>query len=342
MQAGNRNAGIGAGWLCVPTGGTSGGLRFARHDERTLTAAARGFCGHFGLERVNAVDVLPPFHVSGLMARIRCAETGGTHVAWNWRRLEAGERPALGTAGGSWVISLVPTQLQRLLASPEVLEWLRKFAIIFIGGGPIWPELAETAAKAELSLSISYGMTETAAMIAALRPREFLRGERNCGPALPHVRITITADETIWIEGESVFRGYFPELRESRKFESSDLGRMDEHGRLHVLGRRDSAIITGGEKVHPLEVEMVLRATGQFTDIAVIGIPDQQWGGAVVACYPADGPVPDFGIVRQMVDNRLAAFKRPKHYVAVADWPRNSLGKLNRTQLAASVNARGT
>ena len=78
----NPKSEIPQGWLCVPTGGTSGGVRFARHDERTLTAAVRGFCAHFGIERVNAVGVLPPHHVSGLMARVRCAATGGEHLAW--------------------------------------------------------------------------------------------------------------------------------------------------------------------------------------------------------------------------------------------------------------------
>src|SRR6187397_1145797 len=57
------------GWLGVRTGGSGGGVKFARHDEATLSAAVRGFRTHFGLTRVNAVDVLPPHHVSGLMAR---------------------------------------------------------------------------------------------------------------------------------------------------------------------------------------------------------------------------------------------------------------------------------
>src|SRR6266542_821882 len=118
------------GWLCLPTGGTSGGVRFACHDERTLTAAAEGFRTHFGLSRVNAVDVLPPFHVSGLMARVRCALSDGSHVQWDWKRLEAGQRPVL--EGDDWVISLVPTQLQRLLTSIDAVIWLRRFRIIFI------------------------------------------------------------------------------------------------------------------------------------------------------------------------------------------------------------------
>jgi O-succinylbenzoic acid--CoA ligase len=118
-------AGGGEGWLCIPTGGTGGGVKFARHDERTLGAAVRGFCAHFGLERVSAVNVLPACHVGGLLPRIRCAATGGEHVAWDWKRLEAGDRPVLAPSRGAWTISLVPTQLQRLIGMTEAVKWLR-------------------------------------------------------------------------------------------------------------------------------------------------------------------------------------------------------------------------
>ncbi|NBX60349.1 MAG: o-succinylbenzoate--CoA ligase, partial [Opitutaceae bacterium] len=66
-------SGLPLGWLGIPTGGTSGQLKFARHDHETLSAAVRGFAQHFGLTQVNAVGVLPLYHVSGLMAWLRCA-----------------------------------------------------------------------------------------------------------------------------------------------------------------------------------------------------------------------------------------------------------------------------
>ena len=334
----NPKSEIPQGWLCVPTGGTSGGVRFARHDERTLTAAVRGFCAHFGIERVNAVGVLPPHHVSGLMARVRCAATGGEHLAWEWRQLEAGEWPA--RREGDWVLSLVPTQLQRLLVSPVAVDWLRGFRVIFIGGGPVWPELTEAASRAELPISLSYGMTETAAMVAALRPAEFLAGARSTGAAMPHARISLTPDGIVTICGDSVFRGYFPDERTSRVFETEDLGQLDAQGHLHLLGRRDAVIITGGKKVQPAEVEAALRASDEFADLAVVGVPDAEWGEAVVACYLAGGAEPDLTRVAAALES-LAAFKRPKRYVAVADWPRNAQGKLNRAALAVAVRPSG-
>ena len=325
------------GWLCVSSGGTGGGLKFARHDEHTFGAAVRGFCAHFELERVNAVDVLPAHHVSGLMARVRCAATGGKHVALEWKRLESGSVPKL-SGGSDWVISLVPTQLQRLLARPEVMTWLRGFKVIFVGGGPVWSELTEGAARAELPLSLSYGMTETAAMVAALRPAEFLRGVRSSGQALPHASLSLTPEGLVQIEGESVFRGYFPAKQNERLFVTEDLGRIDAQGHWHILGRRDAFIITGGEKVNPAVVEAALRATGEFVDVAVLGVPDADWGEAVVACYPS-GAAPDFSIVERKLKGQVAGTLRPKRFIAIADWPRNAQGKLNRAKLLTAVLA---
>ena len=333
--------GDGHGWLGIATGGTSGRVKFARHDERTLGAAVEGFCAHFGLERVNAVGVLPAYHVSGLMARVRSAATGGTHVAWEWKRLEAGDRPELsgaaGRGGAGWVISLVPTQLQRLLANAEAVAWLRGFKVIFVGGGPVWPELAEVAAKAELRVSLSYGMTETAAMVAALRPEEFLAGSRTVGAAMPHARIEIADDGLIRITGDSVFRGYWPEGRDARTVVTEDIGAWDALGHLLIGGRRDAVIVSGGKKIQPAVVEDLLRATGEFGDVAVIGLPDAEWGERVVACYPAADRPPDLGRVNAL----LSGPTRPKQFVAVSVWPRNAQGKLNRAALLAAALSAG-
>ncbi len=321
------------GWLMIPTGGTGGGrIKFARHDGDTIAAAVRGFVVHFGIQRVNALGVLPLHHVSGLMAWMRTALTGGTFQPLEWKRLEAGERPML-PSGGQTVISLVPTQLQRLLAQPEAVAWLRGFSIIFLGGGPMWPELTEAAARARLPISLSYGMTETAAMITALRPAEFLVGERNSGSALAHAQVGLDADGVLRVAGDSVFRGYWPAWNNRREFVTEDLGRIDEGGRVQVLGRRDAVIITGGEKVRPTDVEAALRASGEFADVAVIGLPDTEWGEAVVACYPAGGREPDLA----KACATLAGPARPKRFVAVAVWSRNAQGKLNRAALVAAA-----
>lgn len=319
------------GWLGLPTGGTGGVVKFARHDEQTLAAAVKGFCAHFGLSRVNAVGVLPAHHVSGLMARVRCAATGGTYIDWSWKALEGGRRPAL--SGGPWVISLVPTQLHRLLRSRAAVRWLRRFAIIFLGGGPVWPELAERAAQAGLKISLSYGMTETAAMIAALRPREFRAGDRSSGRPLPHARVRLGRGGVVRVGGKSLFRGYAGGAARRGDFTTGDLGTMDAKGRLRIVGRRDAVIITGGKKVHPALVEAALRATGKFADIAVIGLPDAEWGEVVVACHPAGSRAP----ARVPAMPELPAYQRPKRLIPIVPWPRNAQGKVDRARLKAAA-----
>jgi O-succinylbenzoic acid--CoA ligase len=140
------------------------------------------------------------------------------------------------------------------------------------------------------------------------------------------------------IAGESVFRGYFPEWRVERDFTTDDLGFVDGHGHVQVTGRRDGIIITGGKKVQPTEVEAALRATGEFDDVAVLGLPDAEWGEAVVACYPATARAPDLARVAQALTAQLAPPARPKRYVAVVEWPRNAQGKLNRALLAEKIH----
>ena len=329
----------GVGWLMIPSGGTSGKLKFARHDGPTLAAAVAGYCAHFNVSRVCSVGVLPLHHVGGLMAWLRTVLTGGSYLDWEWKRLEAGHFPPRPIAAKFWTVSLVPTQLQRLVASPTATAALRGFDAVFVGGGPCWPALLETAAAAKLPLSLGYGMTETAAMATALRPAEFFAGDRSSGAPLPQVRLDLTAEGTVRIQGESLYRGYYPAWDDSRTVVTEDLASFDFAGRIRLLGRRDDVIISGGRKVDPSEVETVLRMAGLFSDVAVLGVPDPEWGQQVTAFFPASEPAPEpFALERALSD--LAAYKRPRRYVAVADWPRNAQGKLVRSRLLEEGGAR--
>lgn len=324
------------GWLYIPTGGTGGRLKLARHDERTIDAAVRGFARHFLEERIYAFGVLPLHHVSGLMAWLRCAMTGGNYTAGDWTSLQAGELPEVLDQGA--YLSLVPTQLQRLLASEPAVRWLKSFRAVFVGGGPSWPDLLDRAASAGVPLVISYGMTETAAMVAAQQPGDFLAGDRSCGRNLPHARISTDVEGVVRVTGESVFRGYAGgPLSHTRQFETVDVGKVDPHGRLWIEGRRDQIIITGGEKVDPLEVEAVLRGTGEFSDVVVVGVDDPVWGQRVIACYEDAKRSPDINKVRAAIECTLASYRRPKRFVPIMPWPRSSLGKVNRLALRRAL-----
>lgn len=332
---------IDQGWLCIPTGGSSGGLKFARHDEVTLGMAVAGFATHFGLSQVNSIDVLPPWHVSGLMARVRSAVTGGRHVAWAWKDLEQGNCPEI-ASDDKWTLSLVPTQLHRLLAQPKAVAWLRRLALIPLGGGPVWPALAEAAREARIPVVLCYGMTETAAMVSAQQPTDFASGDRSSGQVMPHAQIEIEEETgVIRIAGTSLMRGYWgcddvPELA------TADLGRIDLHGRLWVQGRRDEMAITGGEKVNPAAVETVLRNSGLFADVAVLAVPHAEWGEELVAAYTASAPL-SVAPIETHLEGQLGKFEWPKRflYFREMDWPRNAQGKLNRSALRSVILASG-
>lgn len=321
------------GWLAIPTGGSSGNLKLAMHDEITISAAVRGFAAHFSLSRVSALGVLPLHHVSGFMAWMRCVLTGG-----EYRHLATGDLGGAQSAVPEGaVLSLVPTQLARMLEDDRQCEWLRRFRAVFIGGAPSWSGLIERAAEKRLPLSFGYGSTETAAMVAAMRPEEFWAGMRGCGPCLPHARVMIGAGGQLRIEAESLFYGYYPEVRLAEDWIPGDHGRIDDQGSLHIHGRADALIMTGGEKVNPVEVEEALRGTGFFADIAVLGLPDPVWGQAVTAFYPAGHGLVELSEVKTALSGRLAAFKFPKRLIAVDPWPRNAQGKINREALRKHV-----
>ena len=334
-----RPPGEARGWLALPTGGSGGGVKWARHDEATLGAAVAGLRAHFGLGAVHAVDVLPAHHVSGLMARVRSAVSGGTHLPWAWKRLEAGELPRLAESAGGWVVSLVPTQLQRLLRQPAAVAWLRGFRVIFLGGGPAWPDLLQRAREEGLRLAPSYGMTETAAMVAAVRPEDFLAGKEELRP-LPHAELAVDGEGRLQVAGPSVCRGLWPEWRDEGRWSTGDRAEARAGGWV-ILGRADQVIITGGRKVDAARVEAALRGGGVWEEVAVLGLPDSEWGEIVVAFHPAGAPR---GNPADALAG-LAAWERPRRWVAVETWPRNAAGKVDRAalrRLGATLAARST
>jgi len=105
--------------------------------------------------------------------------------------------------------------------------------------------------------------------------------------------------------------------------------RLDPDGYLYLTGRRHDLIISGGVNVYPAEVENVLAAVDGVREVAVFGLPDEQWGQRVCVAYVADGPDAEDAL-RAAASARLAPYKRPKTYVAAPDLPHTATGKLMR------------
>ncbi|MCG9886763.1 MAG: AMP-binding protein [Cyanobacteria bacterium] len=343
------------GAIAIPTGGSSGQIKFALHDGASLGAAVAGFCGHFAADlpegRVNSLCTLPLHHVSGLMQLLRCARSGGC-LALAKRDRPRPPMPARPEFSSPF-LSLVPTQLARLLADPGGAAWLRQFQTVLLGGAPPWPDLLDRARQASIRLAPTYGMTETAAQVATLHPQDFLAGAASTGPPLPHATVIpwdLERDRpappqqpgAIAIQGPSLFLGYLahpddPQALESprrdRPWLTDDLGYFDHAGHLHLLGRRSHTLITGGEKVHPQEVEAALLATGLVKDACVIGLPDRDWGQAITATYVPSDRYQSWDHLRAALRDRLSPYKCPKYGYAIAQLPRNAQGKIERSRL---------
>ncbi len=319
--------------IMIPTGGTSGKIKFAIHTWETLTASVEGFTEYFAINSVNSFCILPLYHVSGLMQFMRSLTTGGKLVITTSKKLETCEIPNINPA--EFFISLVPTQLQKLLQSPELTQWLSKFTTVFLGGAPPWEELLEKARLHQIRLAPTYGMTETASQIATLKPDEFLKGKFNSGKILPHAKIMIDNQPgVINIKSKSLALGYYPQMWENRNnFVVDDMGFLDDQNYLHIIGRNSDKIITGGENIYPLEIETAIRKTQMVIDVCVIGITDKHWGQALTAIYiPKDKNISPREIQTQL-KNQLSKFKIPKYWISLAKLPRNNQGKINRQEM---------
>jgi o-succinylbenzoate---CoA ligase len=336
------------GWIMIPTGGSSGKIRFAIHTWSTLMASVQGFQQYFQVGQVNSCCVLPLYHVSGLMQVLRSLSSGGQLAILPSNALETGDM--LGINPAQFFLSLVPTQLQRSLQQAEQdakqANWLAQFATVLLGGAPAWPELLQQARQQRIRLAPTYGMTETASQVATLHPEDFLAGHDSVGYGLPHAHLTIrdlagqplgtSRTGQVTIQATSLALGYYPDRFDPlTDFATDDLGFFDQAGRLTIVGRCSNKIITGGENVFPEEVEAAILATPWVEDVGVTGVPDRYWGEVVVAIYCGKaGAIAPAGW-HLILQEKLAKFKLPKHWIAVAQLPRNPQGKLNREQLKA-------
>ncbi|WP_375491430.1 2-succinylbenzoate--CoA ligase [uncultured Nostoc sp.] len=358
---GNREWGIGSGdWkekttlspsspssphsplIMIPTGGSSGEIKFAIHTWETLIASVKGFTEYFQLKRVNSFCVLPLYHVSGLMQFMRSFTTAGKLAIQPFKAVESGQ--ILNIKQSEFFISLVPTQLQRLLENLERTEWLYQFNTVLLGGAPAWNELLEKARFHRIRLALTYGMTETASQIATLKPDDFLRGKMSSGKILPHAKVTIRNQQgkllnsnqigNITIHAQSLALGYYPITRENQTyFQVDDLGFLDDEGHLNIVGRDSDKIITGGENIYPAEIESAIQATQMVADICVIGIPDKHWGQALTAIYIPKKSDTSALKIQTLLKEKLSKFKIPKYWIPQQNLPRNSQGKINRQQL---------
>jgi O-succinylbenzoic acid--CoA ligase len=254
-------------------------------------------------------------------------------VARAWRTglpVEVHERfdPAAvaAAAGRATLVSLVPTQLRRLLAAGDQAARFRR---VLLGGGPVPAALAADAAARGVQVVRTYGLTET------------FGGMAHDGHPLAGAEVGSDPEGELLVRGPMLFRRYRGDpartaaaLRDGW-LHTGDLGRIAPDGRLTVLGRRDDLIISGGVNVHPDEVEAVLATHPGVAEVAVAGRADPEWGQRVTAVVVPRDPrnPPTLDDLRGHARERLAAAKVPRELTVVPSLPRTASGKLLRRLL---------
>lgn len=262
---------------------------------------------------------LPLYHVGGLGILFRSLLAGSTVVM-----PDQGE--SLDAVLGRYDVthlSVVVTQLHRLLQQPEAVRY-PSLRYIILGGSPVPLKLLERAAARGLPVFASYGCTEMASQVATTGPGSTTAQRLTSGKLLPHRRLRIGEEGEIQLAGETLFMGYVDGGKVRRPltgdgwFATGDLGRVDENGYLTVIGRRDNRFFSGGETIHPEEIERVLTDHDGVQQAVVVPIPDEEFGQRCVAFVQPRGSCPDGPSLAEWLGQTLPRYKVPDAFYR---WP---------------------
>jgi O-succinylbenzoic acid--CoA ligase len=305
--------------LVVETSGSTGRPKRVVLSRRAVLASVRATERRLGGSG-RWLLTLPASYVAGLQVVCRSLVAGQEPVLLEEHASFAGAV----AAGSPAFVSLVPTQLHRMLDVPAEAAALRTFHTVLLGGGPVDASLRARAADTGVRVVATYGSSETAG------------GCVYDGHPLDGVAVAIGRDGRIRIGGPTLFEGYEgdPDLTAESLvdgwFLTSDAGRLDEDGRLQVLGRIDDVVISGGVNVPTPAVAARLREHPGVAAAEVLGVPDEEWGHRVVAFV-----VGDLGLAEAR-DWVAAAHPRswaPRSVVALDAVPLLANGKPDRVRL---------
>ena len=335
-----------SGTTGVPKGAqlTHGNLLFA------ASLSALPMLGTWSSDDVSVLP-LPIFHAGGIVYGLNGPYAGCTTVVVkeaNPALILAALRDAPSPATR---LGVVPAVLQMLLDHPEcAVANFSSLRTMTYGGSPITPALLRRAVDRIGPVLIQlFGMTETATIGTALLRQDHDPANparlTSCGRPLPGVDVAVinlqgeraAAGQSgeIVIRCKAVMKGYWNQpvatagaLRDGW-YHSGDIGYVDGNGYLYIQDRMKDMVITGGENVYPAEVERVLAEHPGVADIAVIGVPDPNWGEAVKAIVVVrPGAAVEQQALIDFARERLAGYKCPKSIDFVQQIPRNASGKI--------------
>jgi len=234
---------------------------------------------------------LPLYHVGGLAILFRTMLGGGAVVMANM------DADLLDTIRKYQVthLSLVHTQLYRLLHKKPGRDEIKGLSALLVGGSAIPRALITQAYECGLPLFTSYGLTEMTSQVITTNPGDSLDRLLTSGRLLDHHQVRISSEGEILVKGDTLFCGYveqdevFLPVDSDGWFHTGDLGRLDDTGYLTVRGRMDSMFVSGGENIHPEEIEGTLSLLDDVSDAVVVPVEDDEFGFRPVAFIRTEG-----------------------------------------------------
>ncbi len=336
--------------LLVYTSGTTGTPKAAMHTRQGLQANVLAAVAAQGLTAQSRVlCVLPLFHVGGLCIQTLPALAVGAKVslqarfdAVSWFDAVAHWRPT--------TTLLVPAVMRALIEHPR---WPQAdlSSLQFINSGSQIVPLALIQAFHARGIPVAqvYGATETGPVSIVLKPGEAMAHPGMAGRAALGVQVRLLADGEICLKAPQLMRDYHrsaePAFDNEGWFHTGDLARLHHNGLYEVVGRSKDLIISGGENIHPAEIEQWVAALNGVAQCAVVGVADRRWGEVPVLVVvrqanPSGAALTEQSLLRAL-SPRLARFKRPSKVVFMDSLPVTALGKVARGELRAALGASG-
>lgn len=305
----------------IATSGSSGIPKGVALCYRSLYRSALGSNQNIPLRRGDGwVLSLPLYHVGGLGIIFRCIAAGATVVLPEGGAIVTGD--AIRTRATH--LSLVPTQLRRLLDDERGREMLRGTKAVLLGGAPMPRTLIDDSVAQAIPIHLSYGLSEMASQVTTTPPDPTGEDLHTSGRLLAHRQLRISTEGEILVRGDTLFSGYVDEsglrlpVDSGGWFHTRDLGALDAEDRLIVRGRLDNQFISGGENIQPEEIERALLSLGAVEEALVVPVRDETFGERPAAFVRLREDLMNPDQLREALRRRLPGYMIP---VAIHAWP---------------------
>lgn len=338
------------------TSGTTGFPKGAMNTSRgTLDIIKNLFVRTAGRKGVDLsarvlLAIIPICHSNSVWATLITFWVGGTNVIFPSGKFDQEKLLQIIDKEKVTTSSMVPTMITRILELPNEIKNKYDMTSMTTLGSSSAPLLTKTKEQAldffeNVRFSEGYGSTETGAL-TTLRHKDQLRKIRSIGTPNPGIEIKLIDEDgsvitepgkqgVLWAKARSAFIGYYKEPEKTAQAidgewsSPGDIAFFDEEGYYYLADRKHDMIISGGENIYPAEIEDVIIKLPQVSEVAVIGVPHEEWGEEVKAIVIIrDGEQISEQEILDHCKEQLAGYKRPRSVDFIDDYPRTATGKI--------------